>query len=366
MVGVQQACARIGRVTGKGLAGNMLEHSRRWLYPVVGLLVLANVVNLAADIAAMGAAMQMVAGGPQLAWAGLCTAGSLLLEVLISYPRYVKVLKWLTLSLFAYVAAMFTTHVSWGGVVAGLVPHVHLGATHLSLLVAILGTTISPYLLFWQASQEAEDEEDDPAEKPLRAAPDHARGQLRRIRIDTWVGMVFSQVVAICILICAAATLNAAGITDIQSAPQAAEALRPVAGRFAFLLFALGIVGTGLLAIPVLAGSAAFAVGEAMRWPVGLELKYYEAKGFYGVLGAATILGFALNAIGVNPMKALVLSAVVNGVCAVPILVVTMRLGASRAVMGPFVFPRRLRVTGWVATAVMGLAAVGMFATLGK
>jgi Mn2+/Fe2+ NRAMP family transporter len=229
-----------------------------------------------------------------------------------------------------------------------------------------LGTTISPYLFFWQASEEAEDVRDCRGEHPLKWAPWQAREQFSRIRVDTVVGMAFSNLVALFIILTTAATLHAAGIVDVQTSAQAAKALEPLAGRFAFVLFAVGIIGTGLLAVPVLAGSAAYGVAEAFRWRASLERKPREAKQFYGVLAAATIIGLGLNFVGLNPIRALFWSAVVNGVVSTPLMVVTMLMAENRRVMGQFTLPRALRIVGWVATAVMLAASIGLFATLGR
>jgi Mn2+/Fe2+ NRAMP family transporter len=233
-------------------------------------------------------------------------------------------------------------------------------------LVAVLGTTISPYLFFWQASEEAEDVRDNPKDHPLKWAPWQAKRQFERIRVDTVVGMGFSNLVALFIILTTAATLHVAGIVEVQTSAQAAKALEPLAGRFAFLLFAVGIVGTGLLAVPVLAGSAAYGVAEALKWKASLESRPREAKQFYGVLAAATIIGLGLNFVGMNPIRALFLAAVLNGVVSAPLMVVTMLMSGNPRVMGQFTLPRGLRVAGWLATLVMLAASVGFFLTLGR
>lgn len=367
MTAVQEIAARIGRVTGRGLAGNLRQHFPPWLmYAVATLLLVANTINLGADIGAMGAAARLIVGGPALAYAAAFAVASLLAQVFVPYTRYVAVLKWLTAALFAYVATAFVVRVPWGEALRSTVlPRVSFGPDAVRALVAVLGTTISPYLFFWQASEEVEEEQSTPGEEPLRRAPEQAPAQLRRIRVDTYVGMAFSNLVAYFVILTAAATLNAAGRTDIATAAQAAEALRPVAGPFASLLFAAGIIGTGLLAVPVLAGSAAYAVGEALRWPVGLERRPSEARGFYAVLSAAILVGLGLNLTGVDPIRALFWTAIINGVAAAPVLAAMMLLATSPRVMGRFVIDRRLRVTGWLTTAVMLAAAVGLVATLG-
>ncbi|MBL0313357.1 MAG: divalent metal cation transporter [Holophagaceae bacterium] len=373
MCAIQEISARIGRVTGRGIAGNIRRHYSRWLlYPVVFLLVLANTINLGVDIGAMGSALQLLIGGPALVYAIGFSSLCLVLEVFIPYQRYSKYLKWMTVVLFSYVAAVFMVEVPWRQVALGtLMPTFSRTGEYWATFIAILGTTISPYLFFWQASQETEEIRDHSDEEALKKEPWQARAQFGRIRFDTIAGMFISNIIAFFIILAAAVTLHARGITDIQTASQAAEALRPVAGRFAFTLFALGIIGTGLLAVPVLAGSAAYAIGEARRWRTGLDRKPAEAKGFYAVLSIATVLGLAINFpvvqrhLHVTPIKALFVCAVINGVVAVPIMVVVMLMVGNPKVMGRFALRSGiLRAIGWVATVVMFLAAVGMFVTL--
>ena len=372
MASIQEISARIGRITGRGLAGNIRRHYPAWLlYPVVFLLVVANTINLGADIGAMGDALALIVGGPALLYAAAFAVACVLLEVFASYPHCSKVLKWLTLVLFSYVATVFMVHVPWPEAMKGvLMPSVRLDGKYLSMLIAILGTTISPYLFFWQASQETEEIKSNPEEDSLKHAPEQAREQFGRIRLDTYVGMAFSNLVAFFIILSSAVTLHAHGVTDIETSAQAAEALRPLAGKLTFILFALGIVGTGLLAVPVLAGSAAYAVGEALKWHTGLDRKPLDAKGFYCVLTAATLLGLAINVPAVqrhthlSPIKALFWAAVVNGVASVPIMVVMMLMCHNKKVMGQFTrISKTLRLMGWLATAVMALATAGMFLT---
>ena len=368
MVGIQIVSARIGRVTGHGLAANIRTHyPAALLHGIVGLLLVGNTINIAADIGAMGAALKLLIGGPAHAYAVVFGVSSLLLQIFIPFPRYAPILKGLTLALFAYVATVFTVRVPWGEVLlATLMPTVSLHADYIVVVVAVFGTTISPYLFFWQASQEVEEQRAARGELPLKQAPDQARVQLQRIKIDTFLGMGFSNVVAFFIMLTAAVTLNQHGITDIQTSAQAAEALRPLAGDFAFWLFSAGIVGTGLLAVPVLAGSAAYAVAEAFQWSIGLGRTLPNAKGFYAIVTVATMLGVALNFSSVDPIKALFWSAVINGVIAVPIMVVMMLMAARSDVMGRFIVTLRLRILGWFATGVMALAVLAMFATWGK
>jgi NRAMP (natural resistance-associated macrophage protein)-like metal ion transporter len=373
MCGIQEISARIGRVTGRGIAGNIRRHySAMLLYPVVFLLVLANVINLGADIGAMGSALKLLIGGPAILYAIGFALLCLILEIFISYRRYSRYLKWLTIVLFSYVATAFFVKVPWRQVAMGaFLPTLSSQGAYWATFIAILGTTISPYLFFWQASQETEEIRDHLDEEALKKEPWQARVQFGRIRLDTLVGMSISNVIAFFIILAAAATLHANGITDIQTADQAAEAIRPFAGRFAFTLFALGIIGTGLLAVPVLAGSAAYAIGEALKWPTGLDRKPLDAKGFYAVLAAATLIGLAINFpmvqrhLHVTPMKALFVCAIINGVVAVPIMVVVMLMATNTKVMGRFSLPPGLlRIMGWTATVVMLLATVGMFATM--
>ena len=367
MCAIQMISAQVGRVTGRGLAGNMRRHyPAPFVYTLVGLLLVANVINIGADLGAMAAALRLLVDGPQLGFVAAFAVITILLEVFMRYSRYASVLRWLTISLFAYVATVFAVNVPWLTVAENLVaPHVKLSGDYLTVVVAVFGTTISPYLFFWQAGEEVEDEKEDPAAKPLIEAPLQAPRQIARIQIDTLVGMGISNLVALFIMITTAATLNAHGVTDIQTSSQAAEALRPIAGRFAFTIFALGIVGTGLLALPVLAGSAAYAVGETLHWRVGLAQRPGRARAFYGVIAAATIIGAGLNFTPLDPIKALFWSAVINGVAAVPIMAMIMLMASRKAVMGEFTLTKWLTGLGWLATAAMAAAAVGMFATWG-
>ncbi len=366
MVGIQLVSARIGRVTGRGLAANVRAHFPHLvLYAIVGLLLIANTINIAADIAAMGEGLRLVIGGPPQLYAaffgGICVA----LQVFMSYRRYVRLLKWLTLALLAYVAVVFTVEIPWIEVIRGMTwPRTPISRDLMTVVVAVFGTTISPYLFFWQAAQEVEEVDANPGADPLKnARPQSGRWELRRMKIDTVVGMAFSNVIALCIIVSTAATLHAAGITEIQTSAEAAEALRPVAGEFTFLLFSLGIVGTGLLAVPVLAGSAAYAVAETFQWKRGLDLKLHDAREFYAIVALATLCGVTLNFAGIDPIKALFWSAVINGVVAVPIMSVMMRLAGNAAVMGRYTTRPGLKTAGWLATATMAAAVVAMFAS---
>ena len=370
MIGIQMLSARIGWVTGEGLAANMAKLCPRWLtLSLIFLLVVANTINIAADIGAMGEAVRLLAGGHQIVYIAafglLCVAS----QVLFSYERSVRVLKWLTLALFAYVAVILSVNVPWKRVaLEGVAPWAFFPKgvamkDYAEMVVAVLGTTISPYLFFWQASQEVEDSARRPEAAELREHPAYAAEHLSRIKQDTFVGMTFSNAVALCIVVATAVTLNMNGVTDIQTSSQAAEALRPVAGEFAFAIFALGIVGTGLLAVPVLAGSAAYAVSEVFGWKHGLSRGFHEARGFYAIIIAATLIGTLMSTLEVDPIKALVWSAIVNGVISVPIMVVMMWIGQSKRLMGQFTISLRHRFFGWAATGVMGAAVVVMFAT---
>ena len=368
MVAIQLISARIGRVTGQGLAANIRRHYPvPLLYSIVGMLFVANTINVAADIGAMAAALQLLIGGPAHLYAIAFGVVSLLLQTFVPFPRYSPILKLLTLALFAYVVTVFAVRVPWGEVMlATMLPRLSFQADYVVVVVAIFGTTISPYLFFWQASQEAEEQRAAEGEEPLKEAPEQARGHLRRIRIDTLVGMGFSNLVAFFIMLTAAVTLHAHGVTDIRTSAQAAEALRPIAGEFTFVLFAAGIVGTGLLAVPILAGSAAYAVAETFRWPAGLGLRLLEARGFYAILALATLLGIQVGFTSIDPIRMLIWSAVINGVIAVPIMAVMMLMAGRKDIMGPFTASRRLKVFGWLATAVMAAAVAAMFATWGR
>jgi NRAMP (natural resistance-associated macrophage protein)-like metal ion transporter len=364
MAAIQEISARIGRTTGSGISGNLCRHYPTWLLQVLVLfLFLANTINIGADLSAMGDATRLLIGGHSslyvLAFGLICILGIIFMQ----YRRYVMVLKWLTLTLFAYVAALFATNVDWNAAVAGaLLPRLTWSGEFFTTLVAILGTTISPYLFFWQASQEAEDVKVVRRRKPLVKAPSQALDAFARIRTDTLIGMAFSNIIALAIIITTAASLNKAGITDIETSTQAAEALRPVAGNFAFAVFTLGIVGTGLLAIPVLAGAAAYAVGEACKWPTGLARQPKEATAFYSVLAGAALLGVLITFSPIDPIKALYWSAVINGVVAVPIMIVMMRMTIDRRVMGRFTIDGPLRWLGWICTFVMAACVIGMVA----
>ena len=364
MAAIQEISGRVGRVTGQGIAGNVCRHySALPLNIVVTLLFIANTINIAADLGAMADATKLLIGGHGILYVVAFGVVSVTAQIFLDYRRYVSVLKWLTLSLFANVGALAFADISWGQALAGvLVPRITWSNDYLATIVAIFGTTISPYLFFWQASQEAEDQRVDISKQPLINKHYGAQKEFHRIRADTIVGMAFSNLIALSIIVTAAATLHAAGKTDIESSAQAAEALRPIAGAFAEVIFALGIVGTGLLAIPVLAGATAYAVGEGRRWPVGLAHKPKEAVAFYSVLALSAAIGIALNFTSINPISALYWSAVINGVLAIPVMVLLMIMARRSNVMGRFVVGGPLYWLGWLSTAAMLLSVLAMAA----
>jgi Mn2+/Fe2+ NRAMP family transporter len=363
MAAIQFMCALIGRVTGKGLAANIkTAFPPIILQGVVLLLLVANTLNIAADVAAMGEVSELVTGFDRHAMTLFFVVGTLLLQVFIPYHRYVFFLKWLTLSLLAYAAVLFTVHVPWGEVALRTVwPKLTLDSDAATVVVGVFGTTISPYLFFWQASEEIEDMQNQRGAAPLLQDAGAAGHELRRIRWDTWSGMFYSDATAYFIILATAVTLHVAGVKDIETAAQAASALRPLAGDFAYMLFALGILGVGLIGVPVLAGSAAYALCEAMGWNWGLERKATDARGFYGVIAVSVLAGLVIQYSPISPMKALFWSAVINGVVAVPLMVVIILLVSRKSVMGAFTASRPIIILGWIATAVMGAAAVRMF-----
>jgi Mn2+/Fe2+ NRAMP family transporter len=363
MAAIQYMCASIGRVTGRGLAANIKDSFPPVVIKgVVLLLLTANTLNIAADVAAMGEVAELVTGIDRHLMTALVVIATLLLQVFIPYHRYVRFLKWLTISLLAYAAVLFTVHVPWGQVALRTVwPHFTPNAASAAVVVGVFGTTISPYLFFWQASEEVEDMHAGKGAAPLVRDARAAGAELRRIRWDTWSGMFYSDLTAYFIILATAVTLHTSGVTDINTAAQAASALRPLAGDFAFILFALGILGVGLIGVPVLAGSGAYAVSEAMGWNSGLERKVIDARGFYGIIAVSVLAGLAIQYLPISPMKALFWSAVINGIVAVPLMVVIILLVSKKPVMGAYTASRPIVVLGWIATAIMGVAAVWMF-----
>jgi len=368
MIAIQLVSAHIGRVTGKGIAANAKQfYPFSFVLVPVALLVVANTINIAADIAAMGEALYLLIGGLKREHALIFAATSVLLQVFVPYNRYAPILKLLTLILFVYVAVAFTIKIPWAQVLIGtIVPKVSLESDYLLIVVAVLGTTISPYLFFWQASQEVEEMRNQRARprRPLKILSRGGEPELTRMAIDTTAGMVLSNVIAYFIVLATASTLHAHGLTEIQTAAEAAEALRPIAGDLTFLLFALGIIGTGLLAIPVLAGSAAYAVAETFGWPSTLKAKFPEAIGFYTIIFAATIVGFAMGFLAIDPIRLLIWTAVINGIVAVPIMAVMMLIVTNEAAMGRFRARPLLAWGGWLATALMGVTAVALLWSL--
>ena len=362
MIVIQEISGRIGCVTGRGIAENLRRHYPSWLVRTVVLLLLtANIINLGADLGAMGAALRLLLGGSTKLYTVCFGVVCVVTEVFFSYAAYASFLKWLTLSLFAYVAVVFAVHVPWDqALLATVVPHLAFDSAHATALVAVLGTTISPYLFFWQAALEVEDGQRRGA-PPLCQDPDNAPGQLTRIRTDTIAGMGMSNVIAIFIIFATAATLHASGVTDIQTSSQAAEALRPIAGAFTFAIFAAGIIGTGLLAVPVLAGSGAYALAETFQWQEGLDFRLLQARSFYATIAVSTAVGVALNFTALNPVKALYWSAVVNGILAAPVMAVMMLIGGNERIMGRLTLSPLMRLGGWAATIVMLVASVGFF-----
>ncbi|MFB9261584.1 NRAMP family divalent metal transporter [Bradyrhizobium erythrophlei] len=361
MAAIQSMCGRIGRVTGRGLAANIkATFPPLVLKGVVLLLLIANTLNIGADVAVIGEVGELLIGLDRHAMAVIFVVATLLLQIFVPYHRYVFFLKWLALSLLAYVAVLFTVHVPWGEVALRTVwPRLQLSSDTAAVVVGVFGTTISPYLFFWQASEEVEDMLAQ-GSAPLVQDPAGAPKELRRIQWDTWSGMFYSDIAAYFIILATAVTLHVAGITNIETAAQAASALRPLAGDFAFILFAIGIVGVGLIGVPVLAGSAAYALAEAMGWNEGLEKRTQDARGFYGVIAVSVIAGLFISYSPISPMKALFWSAVINGVVAVPLMVVIILLASRPSVMGPHTSGWPVIILGWIATLVMGLAAILM------
>jgi Mn2+/Fe2+ NRAMP family transporter len=355
-------CARVGMVTGMGLAGAMRQKFPRWVVGLIALaLLIANTINIASDLSGMADAAQMLGAGPSRVYVWVFGLGICLLTVWLRYQQIAQVLKWLAVALFAYVITAFLTHPHWPGVLHdAVIPSLPHGQPAWAALVAILGTTISPYLFFWQASEEVEEMHKGRDDAPLISDRHLAQTELRRIRWDTWSGMFYSDLSAYFIILATAVTLNRAGITDITTAAQAASALRPLAGHFAFLLFALGILAVGFIGVPVLAGSGAYALSEAAGWNWGLERKATDARGFYGVIAVSVLAALVIQYSPISPMKALFWSAVINGIVAVPLMVAIILLVSKRSIMGRYVASRPIIVLGWITTAIMGLAAAWM------
>lgn len=365
MAAAQEISARIGRVTGKGLASNLRRHYPAWqVNGLLGLLLIAILINVGADLGAMGAAVHLLLGGPELAYVLIFGLVSVYLQVFVSYTRYVSWLKGLTVVLLVYVAVSFTVSIPWGSVLYNtFLPSFSWHNDYITGIMAAFGATLNAYLFFWQASSEVEQQAEAPGEAPLKNAPQQARVQFHAVRMDTWIGMAFSNLIGFFIILTAAATLHIQGLTHIETATQAASALKPIVGPAAFWVFSIGIIGTGLLAIPVMAGAAAYSVGEVLRWPVGLARQPGEAKGFYGIIAVATGIGVLFNFIGIDAMKALYWSAVINDAVDVPVLYMMMRLATNPQVMGDFTLPFSLRTLGWLATAIMTFSSLALAIT---
>jgi NRAMP (natural resistance-associated macrophage protein)-like metal ion transporter len=363
MTTVQEMCGRIGLVTGKGLSANIrLHYSKRILYFAVLILFIANTVNIGANLGAMASAGQLVLGIPFLYWLLFLTVMTVLLQVFVPYRVYSKFLKYLTFSLFAYVVTVFVVKQNWSEIaVSTFVPNFTFSKEYLLNIVAILGTTISPYLFFWEASEEVEEEiEHHKVGRLGKAAPVISAKDISKMRTDTVIGMFFSNLVMFFIIVTTASTLNANGITSIQTADQAAEALRPFAGDFAFILFALGIIGTGLLSVPVLSGSASYAISEAFNWKNGLYRKFKQAHKFYGIIAISTVIGLLINFTPIEPFQLLYYTAVLNGVCAPPLLILIMRMSNNKNILGEYVNGRVSNILGWTITALMSIASVSL------
>ena len=365
MAAVQVMCARLGMVTGRGLASNLRRnYPRGILWGACALLVIANVVNIGADLGGMAEATSMVTGIGHVIWTPIYAALVVSLLFWTSYRLLAKVFKWLTLVLFAYIIAAFLAHPDWRAVLhSTFVPHIKWSSIYLAALVGILGTTISPYLFFWQASQEVE-EDRKMGRRTIREREGATNKELRKSKTDVLTGMLFSNLVMYFIILTTAATLHAHGKTSIETAQQAAEALKPVAGNGAYLLFTLGLIGTGMLGVPVLAGAAAYAIAEARVWRGTFEDKPPLAKKFYAVVAVSMLLGLSLNYAGIHAVKMLFLAAVLNGILAPPLIVLVVLLTSSKKVMGHRANSPVLKWLGWAAAAIMAAAAIGMFATM--
>jgi len=363
MATIQIISARIGRVTGQGIACGMKKLYPGWLIKILVLLLLiANTINIGADIAAMGDALKLLIGGKAHLYAMGFGITTLILQVFIPYQKYVLVLKWLTLALLTYVASVFTLNIPWGTVIySTLIPDITWSNEYITTIVAVLGTTISPYMFFWQSAQETEEMKTSPAVKPLTQDASDADSSFKRINIDTYVGMGFSNLIAFFIILTTAIALHQHGITSIETSADAASALKPIAGEFAFWLFAMGIIGTGLLAVPVLAGASAYAIADTFEWPGGLDLNLVKAQGFYSIIAISILIGIGLCFSNINPLKALYWSAVINGVISVPIMLMMMFVVTNKKVMGGFTLPPHLKIMGWVTTITMALAVILMF-----
>lgn len=367
MTVIQEICGRVGMVTGKGIAVIVKEnYAKPILYISVLLLSLANTINIGADLGAMAASAKLVVNVPFEVLLFSLTAVTLILEVFVPYPTYAKFLKYIAFSLLAYVVTIFVVKQDWTKIaLSTLIPHLEFNKAYLLNIVALLGTTISPYLFFWQADEEVEEEiEHNKLRAMGKGVPKVRKGDIREMRLDTTIGMFFSNLITFFIIITAASTLNLHNITSIGTADQAAQALRPFAGDFAFLLFALGIIGTGLLAVPILAGSASYAISETFNWKVGLGRKFTKAHGFYGVITIATLIGLLVNFSGVKPFQMLYYTAVLNGIIAPPLMILIMFIGNNKKIMGEHTNSSASNILGWAVTAVMSTASIALLFNL--
>lgn len=366
MMAVQEACARIGLVTGKGLAGVIKKHyNKTVLYIVVSLVVIANVINIGADIGAMAAAANILLPMPFVVWTLLMTTTILLLEIYTTYKEYARILKWLAISLLAYPITVFIVELDWTVVLeATFIPHIEFSFTFFFIITGVLGTTISPYMFFWEASQEVEEVRDKRLMR--RGMPVIRKQNITEMRMDNNSGMIISQITTWSILVVSGTVLHNQGITNIQTAADAAKALEPLvssfpnAGFLSKVIFSVGILGLGFLAVPVLSGSTAYAVSEAFNWKSGLNLKLKRAHGFYGVIIVSTMTGLLINFLGINPVKALIYSAVLNGIAAVPLLFLIIKISANERILGEYKGGVLSRVLLWITFAGMGAAATGI------
>lgn len=366
MIAVQEACARIGMVTGKGLSAIVKDHyNKKILYSVVGLVLVANIINIGADIGAMAEAAQIILPVHFIFWTLLFTISILLVEIFTSYKVYARILKWLALALLSYPITVFILHLNWIEVIkASLIPHIEFNFSFFFIITGVLGTTISPYMFFWETSQEVEEVRDK--RMLYRGLPLINDAAISRMRMDNNFGMIISEITTWCILVVSGTVLHKSGVVDVQTAADAAKALEPLvhsfphAGYLSKLIFSVGIIGLGLLAVPVLSGSAAYAVCEAVNWRSGLNLKLKRAHGFYGIIILATFIGMLINFSGINPVKALVYSAVLNGVAAVPLLFLIIRISANDKILGKYKSGRLSRIMLWITFLGMSAAAIGM------
>jgi NRAMP (natural resistance-associated macrophage protein)-like metal ion transporter len=367
MTVIQEICGRIGMVTGKGLAKVVKEHyGRTVLFGAVAILCIANTINIGADLGAMAAAGQLLVGFPFLVWLLVITGITLALEIFVSYATYARFLKYLTLSLFAYVVTAFVIKQDWSEIIfSTLVPSFSFSRLYLLNIVAILGTTISPYLFFWQADEEVEEEiANHKLTENSNTKPHINYRDIRRMRVDTFIGMLFSNLVMFFIIVTTASTLGVHGLSTITTADQAAAALRPLAGDFAFLLFAAGIIGTGLLAVPILAGSASYALAETFNWKAGLGKKFNQAKAFYVIIIISTLVGVLINFTPIRPFQMLYYTAILNGICAPPLLILIMLISRNKKIMGQYTNSRLSNTMGWIIAVVMSLAAIALIITI--